>query len=347
MKFWIFAFILSFVFAPLRLNATMNGGDFEIYADSFSMVQDQLTTSGGTFTLVNTGGETSAGVMGKTATGTLFVNLDTLSLLSGETFTLNDGAKSTVFEFRNLAGFSNGVILDGHVIIDTGGGGGMDTNTMRDRFAEAINGTNANIGIQARNNGVNAVTLVNTRTTRSDGNVAILESVAHVDFLVAGMSGGGEATTGFELRGGFQAMERSSLTMSVNSNTVSLGELSLVAVASGSVVLSVTTDSTTGYTASVTEDGNLRKGGGGDNDDINDVLDGSVTAGSEEYGITTSGGGGLIGADTAISGTVSVAAASGEVSSQQTTVTFKAAIANTSRAGSYSQVVNFSATANP
>lgn len=219
MKLFSFLLILGFIGVPLRMNATMTGGDFEIYADSFSVIQDQLTTSGGTFTLTNTGGDSSAGIV-------------------------------------------------------------------------------------------------------SD-------------------------SSGYSLRGGFQAMERSSLSLSLNASTVALGELSLGSVSSGSVVLNVTTDSTTGYTASVSEDGNLRKGVGGDNDDINDVVDGSVTAGSEEYGIITAGGGGLLATDTALTGSVSVAASSGEVTSQQTTLSFKAAIALTSRAGSYSHIVTLSTTANP
>lgn len=210
----------SVLFAPFGLHAAMNGGNFEIYADTFSVVQDQLITNGGTFTITNTGGE----------------------------------------------------------------------------------------------------------------------SFATSSASVAG---------GFVFQGGFQAMERSSLSMSLNANTIALGALSLDSVSSGSVVLNVTTDSTTGYTTSVTEDGNLRKGAGGDNDDINDVSDGSVTAGSEEYGIATTGDGGLLIPDTALNGEVAVAASNDEVTAQQTTIAFKAAIARTSRAGSYSHVVTFSSTANP
>lgn len=335
----------SVLFAPFGLHAAMNGGNFEIYADTFSVVQDQLITNGGTFTITNTGGESSAQTLGGNVTGSISNILGGMNLMWGE-IVIGDGVRFTTFTFRNRAGGQTGNIESGTVTIDTGGMGSMDSNTMTDRIAEAINNVNANLKIQATSNGTDSVSLVNTRTSGVDGNVVITETVADGGFSVSGMSGG-NSSTGYKLQGGFQAMERSSLSMSLNSNTIALGALSLDSVSSGSVVLNVTTDSTTGYTTSVTEDGNLRKGAGGDNDDINDVSDGSVTAGSEEYGIATTGDGGLLIPDTALNGEVAVAASNDEVTSQQTTIAFKAAIARTSRAGSYSHVVTFSSTANP
>lgn len=166
-------------------------------------------------------------------------------------------------------------------------------------------------------------------------------------------SSGGEffATTTesgtYTLKGGFQALERASLSLSLSQDSISLGEMSLNQVKSAEVVLQVTTDASTGYTALISEDGNLRKGAGGANDDINDVVDGAVTAGSEEYGITTSGAAALIGTDEAIHNSVAVAQSNGAVTSQDTTVTFKGSIGPQSRAGSYSQTVTFTVTANP
>lgn len=202
---------------PLSLSAAMNGGDFEIYADTFSVVQDQLAT-GGAFTLYSTGG---------------------------------------------------------------------------DPFATST-------------------------------------------------SGGA-----FSLNGGFLAAERSSVSLSIEPSSIALGQLSLAAVSSGSTVLHVTTEAPTGYTVTVSADGNLRKGNGGANDDLDNVLDGAVTAGSEEYGIVTSGGGGRLATDTALVNTLTIASDTVDVNDQQTTVTFKAAIGPHSRAGNYSQVVTFTLTANP
>lgn len=166
-------------------------------------------------------------------------------------------------------------------------------------------------------------------------------------------SSGGEffATTTqsgtYTLKGGFQALERASLSLSVSHDSISLGEMSLSQVKSAEVVLQVTTDASTGYTAIVSEDGNLRKGEGGANDDINDVQDGSVTAGSEEYGFTTSGEAALIATDMAIQNSLAIAQSNGVVNSQETTVTFKGSIGPQSRAGSYSHNVTFTVTANP
>lgn len=347
MQFFCFLFIFILLL-PTTLSAAMTGGDFEIYADSFSVVQDQLTTSGGNFTLTNTGGEPS-GILGSTATGTIVVGMSGMDfgIEADPTFTLGDGIVTTTFKFENGAGMMNGELTgSGQVIVDTGGGGGGFISGMTNRVAEAINSVNALVEIYAVSDGVDTVTLTNIRTSGVDGNVPITENIAG-SFVVTGMSGGGNISTGIVLKGGFQAMERASLSMSVDPSTVALGQLSLAAVSSGSVVMTVTTDSSSGYAVSATEDGNLRKGVGGANDDINDVVDGTVSAGSEEYGIVTSGGGGLLAVDTALSGTLSVASSNSNVTAQQTTITFKAAIGSSSRAGSYSHIVTFTATANP
>ncbi len=177
------------------------------------------------------------------------------------------------------------------------------------------------------------------------------DSASAGDFTL--YSSGGEffatSTQGgdFTLKGGFQALEIASLSLSVSPNSVSLGELSLSQVKSASTVVRVTTDAATGYALTATENGNLRKGAGGGVDDINDVLDGEVSVGAEEYGVTTSGGGGILNTDQALSGTLTLAQSQGEVTNQETTVTFKASVGPQSRAGNYSHTVTFTLTANP
>lgn len=217
MKFVLVLLFFAFSFFPTSLSATMSGGDFEIYADTFSSFQGD-TSSGGDFTLYSTGGDPFA-----TST-------------SGGTFTLN---------------------------------------------------------------------------------------------------------------GGFLAAERSSVALYVDPTSVSLGQLSLSEVKSASSILTVTTDATTGYTVTATTDGNLRKGNGGGTDDINNVSDGSVTAGSEEYGIITSGSAGQLAIDTGLSDSLAIASNASAVTDEETTVTFKASVGSQSRAGNYSQVVTFTITANP
>ncbi len=342
----ILILFVSFVLLlPVPLEAAMTGGNFEIYADTFSVVQDNLSTTGGDFTLTNSGGEAS-GVLGRTATGTIYNPLIG-GILNGGQIVLSDGATVTTFTFRNRAGAATGNIESGTVTIDTGGGGGGVVGTMTDRIAQAINHANARLEIDAVSDGVNTVTLVNTRTSGTDGNVTITETVGDASFVVTGMSGGGNISSGVVLSGGFQAMERASLSMSLSTNTLGLGTLSLSSVSSASLDINVTTDSVTGYAVTLTEDGNLRKGAGGVNDEIEDVSDGSVTAGSEEYGLLTTGVAGLLAVDTAISGNLSVVSYNTSITNQITTFTFHAAIGNSSRAGSYSHTVTLSATANP
>lgn len=147
----------------------------------------------------------------------------------------------------------------------------------------------------------------------------------------------------FELRGGFQAAEQGILSFSVSPSSLTIGPLSLSAVSTAGVDLIVSTDSETGYTITLVEDANLRFG----SNDINDVSDGSVTAGSEEYGIITSGSDAQISSDTALSGTLTIASAYGRAPYRETTVVFRAAMGSNTIAGLYSHVVTFTATVNP
>lgn len=163
-------------------------------------------------------------------------------------------------------------------------------------------------------------------------------------------SNGGESGVGnlsggtYTLRGGFQAMEKSVLSMSFTTSSVGLGILSLVSIASSTVSSTVTTDSVTGYSITLTEDGNLRDGG----NTLDDVLDGAVTAGSEEYGLRTIGGGGeWAGVDTAIVNGLEIATSLGVVNNQETGIQFRAAIGGSSLAGSYAHTITATITVNP
>ena len=168
-------------------------------------------------------------------------------------------------------------------------------------------------------------------------------------FSTEGEAGGISPTqstsTNYIVASGFQAMANTIyVSATLSESSISLGNLSVAAVASGSETITVSTNSPTGYAATIVEDGNLRAGA----NDINDVADSSVTAGSEEYGIITSGvAGQMNGADTAITGVAqSVAASSTPVLNEQTTLTYKAAIGNATAYGYYSHQVTFTTTAN-
>lgn len=144
------------------------------------------------------------------------------------------------------------------------------------------------------------------------------------------------------------AMIDPSITFTLNKTAVSLGALSVSSVSTDTTSFTVNTNAVSGYTTTVTEDGNLRYSA----NDINDVADGTVTAGSEEYGMSTSKAGQTIVATsgnnaTAIDGTnKACASASGPVSSDITTLTLLASMAGSTPAGAYFHTVTVLATAN-
>lgn len=146
-------------------------------------------------------------------------------------------------------------------------------------------------------------------------------------------------------QGGFRQVEANPiLTFSISDNSIDLGTLSVAAISTANHTITTTTNSSAGYTTTIIEDGNLRSGA----NDINDVADGAVTAGSEEYGIRTSGAQGQMnGADTAITSTTqTVASYSGYINSSATTITYKAAISASTSTGTYGHTVTFVSTGN-
>ena len=159
----------------------------------------------------------------------------------------------------------------------------------------------------------------------------------------------GEVGTGFVYSSGYWAgigyrqmlAPEPSISFSLSKNTINLGILSASAIGSDSHSFTVTTNAIQGYGVRVYEDGGLRSGA----NDIDDVTDGEVTAGSEEYGISTAGANGqLNAADTAVSNGLLVSESSRPVSSDTTTVTYKASISSGTAAGTYNQVVYYAVT---
>jgi hypothetical protein len=148
----------------------------------------------------------------------------------------------------------------------------------------------------------------------------------------------------FVLRGGFQAQDQSILGYDINVASLNLGELSQDSVSTANMTVTVSTGSDTGYTLSVTEDGDLRSDGG---DTINDVTDGTVTAGQEEYGMRTSGPDGLLSTDRGISGNLDVASSNARGTSRVTTISFSASQGTVSRPGAYRHILTFTVTVNP
>jgi hypothetical protein len=145
------------------------------------------------------------------------------------------------------------------------------------------------------------------------------------------------SSTTYEVRGGYQAMDRDDLSISVSNAAISLGSLSHQSVSSDSTVVTISALSTTGYTLSISSVANSTV--------PFTVTDGTVSSGSEEYGMEVTG------TDSSLSGDVSVSAktiatSANPVTGQETTVTFKGSRAEASTPGEFSQTVTFSVSAN-
>ena len=129
----------------------------------------------------------------------------------------------------------------------------------------------------------------------------------------------------------------------ITQSSVDLGTLSTVLVNTGVSITEVFTNAERGYTVTVLEDGNLRDGA----NDIDDVSDGTVTAGSEEYGIETVGTYATGINDFALDSAgqpVQVKTATG--SRDRIGVIYKASVSPTTLRGNYSHIVSYYLTAN-
>jgi len=153
---------------------------------------------------------------------------------------------------------------------------------------------------------------------------------------------GSGSSASFNLLAGFQSLsEHPTFTFTISSNTLSLGELSETSVSSDSVTLTTSTNAAFGYITQIIEDGDLRDGA----NTINDVADGTVTAGDEEYGIAVTGPDATFADDRSISTTGRVIAQrTNWKNGAQTNVTFKASKGPATPEGSYSHVVTFIST---
>ncbi len=152
------------------------------------------------------------------------------------------------------------------------------------------------------------------------------------------------SSTNYSLNGGFSGIwGDNSITFSMNSSSVSLGTLSTAAVGSVTNYASSTTNYAGGYALYVSEISGLASG----SNVIDDVVDGSVTAGNEEYGIRTSGTSGLYNSsDTAITTDwKKIAEKTSAVTADSVGVIFNVAISPSTPSGTYSQTVSFAAVA--
>lgn len=152
------------------------------------------------------------------------------------------------------------------------------------------------------------------------------------------------SSTNYTLLSGFQALqEHPTFTFSISSSSIALGTLSDSSVSSDTHTITTSTNAPYGYTTTVIEDDDLSASGS----DIDDVADGEVTAGSEEYGIALTGTDRAFSDDQALSATpLAVATRTNWVNGSAITVTYKASIASGTTSGSYSHNVTYVSTGN-
>ncbi len=148
---------------------------------------------------------------------------------------------------------------------------------------------------------------------------------------------GSSSSSVYEVIGGYQAMNLSNLSISIDTATVDLGTLSASQVATANAVVTVTSEVADGYVLSVASVSGSS---------LTAVSDGTVTAGAEEYGVAVSGADAAFGDDRGIAASLNLAAATAPAISAQTTLTFKASISGSSTAGARSQAITLMASAN-
>lgn len=133
----------------------------------------------------------------------------------------------------------------------------------------------------------------------------------------------------YTILAGYQYMDSYYLSLSLSTSTIDLGTLDVATVASSSLVATVTTDIADGYVLSLNNPGFGRVL-------LTGVVDGSVTAGQEEFGIAVRGVDALFADDRAELG-LNLASSSTAVTASETQVIFKAAINSATVAGDQSR----------
>jgi hypothetical protein len=153
----------------------------------------------------------------------------------------------------------------------------------------------------------------------------------------------GESPAGFinsaiyEIRSGYQHMERGYLSFTISENNINLGTLNTSAVNSASTTLMVSTDSVTGYDMFISSVAGTM---------IAAVIDGTVTAGHEEYGFSAFGPESQIIGDVAPVAATLIASTSSPIYSSEIVMTFKASMSSATVSGNYNQSIVVSASAN-
>lgn len=174
-------------------------------------------------------------------------------------------------------------------------------------------------------------------TRETSANYQVLETVGDIGT-------GNSSSANYRLRAGFlSGTQDASLTFSVSTSSLNLGSISPSAVSSAAHTMTVTTDLTRGYVITAQADGPFRSGP----NSIPFVADGTVTAGSAEYGARFTGGlGSHPTGDISLAPLTTVTTYTDNVSGgDTTTATYRVSAAPSTQPGSYASTTTYIATA--
>lgn len=176
------------------------------------------------------------------------------------------------------------------------------------------------------------------------GNVSTSSNFGVFDTFNVAAAAATSTSSNFAAASDFQyAQPDDNLTVTFSKTAISLGTLSVGSISSDSQIMTVTTNSRSGYTTTIQTDGALRSG----SNTIDAASGGSISAGTEAYGVLTTGGNGQLSAITGLSATPqTIARSTVPATAVATTITYQAAIAGATVGGDYSQTVTFTTTAN-
>lgn len=157
---------------------------------------------------------------------------------------------------------------------------------------------------------------------------------------LGGYATGISTSTNYKVRAGYQSAQAGVLSLSLDGSSIDLGTLQTAGVVvSGSLNATMNTDSASGYTMSISSVSGSA---------LNVVTDGIVdgVGSGEEYGLSVSGTHAAFSNDAAIVASLILSSSVTPVTSDVSTLAFKAIRATGSVAGTYSQSIILNAIAN-
>lgn len=157
---------------------------------------------------------------------------------------------------------------------------------------------------------------------------------------LGGYATGISTSTSYEIRAGYQAAIRGSLSLTLDGNSINFGTLTTAGtVVSDNILATVNTDSASGYTLSIS---------GVSGSSLAAVTDGVIdgVSNTEEYGLAVAGVHADYVTDKSIVNGLVLSSMVAPASSDTTTLTFKAVRSTGSTAASYSQDITLTVAAN-